>query len=182
MNRFIACEPNKCIGCRTCEIACAVAHASIAGAECLQPQNFAPRLRLVTTARTSTPVTCHQCDDAPCLNACPVNALVYSHDSVQVDRNLCVGCKSCVIACPFGIMEVVKVSAQRTFAGLELSAGARTEPHKCDLCLGRDAGPACVEVCPTKALHLMDDDAMQATLSQRQQRAAVETAATIAVA
>ena len=74
MNRFVIAEPDKCIGCRTCEVACVLAHPT--GAENdLTPENFRPRLRLVKGLKLTAPVQCRQCE-----NACPqhlkiVNAL-----------------------------------------------------------------------------------------------------------
>ncbi len=51
-----------------------------------------------------------------------------------------------VIACPFGAMEVVTDPAHRMFAGIEIPNGVKAEAHKCDLCIDRAAGPACVQV------------------------------------
>ena len=118
MNRFIVAEPQSCIGCRTCEVACAMAHPLDQGAEALTAQNFRPRLTVMKSAKVSTPVLCRQCDDAPCLNACPNGAIVYSQDSVQVLQDRCVGCKTCMLACPFGVMQVVSVPLAKTELGL----------------------------------------------------------------
>lgn len=91
MNRFVIAEPDKCIGCRTCEVACVLAHPT--GAENdLTPENFRPRLRLVKGLKLTAPVQCRQCENAPCVNVCPTNALVYSADTVQLIRERCIGC------------------------------------------------------------------------------------------
>lgn len=182
MNRLIVSEPSKCIGCRTCEIACVLAHSKSNDVDAMTKKDFAPRLKLIRTLAISTPVTCHHCDDAPCLNACPAGAIVYRADTVQVDQERCIGCKTCVVACPFGAMDVISVPAKRAFAGVQIANGMKAEAHKCDLCLGRDGGPACAEVCPTKALHVMDEAALETTRRLRQQRAAVEAATLGAVA
>ncbi|NVO15252.1 MAG: 4Fe-4S dicluster domain-containing protein [Rhodoplanes sp.] len=182
MNRLIVSEPSKCIGCRTCEIACVLAHSKSNDVDAMSKKDFAPRLKLIRTLNISTPVTCHHCDDAPCLNACPAGAIVYRADTVQVDQERCIGCKTCVVACPFGAMDVISVPARRAFAGVQIANGMKAEAHKCDLCLGRDGGPACAEVCPTKALHVMDEAALETTRRLRQQRAAVEAATFGAVA
>ena len=48
-------------------------------------------------------ITCRRCEDAPCINVCPEEALEKDKDGmVQRNNNLCVGCKSCAMACPFG--------------------------------------------------------------------------------
>jgi electron transport protein HydN len=173
MNRFVIAEPQLCIGCRTCEIACALAHPVGQGADALSPQNFRPRLTVIKSARISTPVLCRQCDDAPCLNACPNGAIVYSHDSVQVLQERCVGCKTCMLACPYGVMQVVALPEAANPA-VRSARAARAQALKCDLCIDNPRGPACISACPTKALHLLDHDAMEATAKARREQAALD--------
>lgn len=176
MNRFIVAEPSRCIGCRTCEIACVLAHAGDNSVAALSSAAFVPRLKVIKNAKVSTAVMCHHCEDAPCANACPSGAITYHHNSVQVDQDRCLGCKTCVVACPFGAMEVVTRPAKRQFAGVTVAVGVKAEAQKCDLCINHDGGPACVAVCPTDALHLMDQSVMEQTLKQRRERAAYEPA------
>ncbi|SKA17281.1 4Fe-4S dicluster domain-containing protein [Consotaella salsifontis] len=173
MNRFVAADPGKCIGCRTCEIACAMAHRPDGSTEALAPTNFEPRIRVIKTATVSTAVMCHHCEDAPCLNACPEGAIVYRADSVQVDQSRCVGCKNCVMACPFGVMEVITVPAVKSIAGIQVSAGVKARAHKCDLCIDRAAGQACVGACPTNALRLVDEASLQQSLAELRERTAI---------
>lgn len=170
MNRFVAADANRCIGCRTCEIACVVSHSDAKGVEGLSPASFRPRIRVVKTATVSTGVMCRHCEDAPCANACPAGAIVYRADTVQVDQSRCLGCKNCALACPFGVMEVITVPVTREFAGIRVSGGVRAQAHKCDLCIDRAAGPACVAACPTEALRLVDASVMQETMRQRRER------------
>ncbi|ABC21128.1 4Fe-4S dicluster domain-containing protein [Rhodospirillum rubrum] len=170
MNKFVIADPKKCIGCRTCEVACVVAHSNgKGGANSMSEESFSPRLRVIKTATVTTPIQCHHCDDAPCLNACPNGAIVYSHDSVQVNQARCMGCKNCVMACPFGAMQVVKASAHGNDGD-----SRRVEAHKCDLCIERAAGPACIDACPTKSLHLVDRERVQEVLRKRQLQAALD--------
>lgn len=61
MNRFILADTEKCIGCRTCEVACVVSHQGM-----LSAGAFAPRIRVVKGGAFTTAVGCHQCEDAPC--------------------------------------------------------------------------------------------------------------------
>ncbi len=177
MNRFIVAEPSKCIGCRTCEVACVLAHAPRENVDVLADVPFEPRLVVLKTLNISTPVTCRHCEDAPCANACPSHAIGYRDGTVQVDQSKCLGCKSCVVACPFGAMQVVTRPAVRRFAGITVADGVRAEAHKCDLCIDHAGGPACVKVCPTDALHEMDEARLAETRARRQLRTAVETAA-----
>lgn len=66
MNRFILADPEKCIGCRTCEVACMMSHQSSA-----TPEALTSRIRVVKGETFTTAVGCHQCEDAPCANVCP---------------------------------------------------------------------------------------------------------------
>jgi Fe-S-cluster-containing hydrogenase component 2 len=86
------------------------------------------------------PMTCQQCQDAPCLNVCPVKAI--SHDvelgRVSVDYNTCIGCRSCVSVCPFGAMNF-NTTDRRVL--------------KCDVC---DGDPQCVRFCEVKAVDFIE--------------------------
>lgn len=179
MNRFVIAEPSKCIGCRTCEVACALAHTAHNSTGALSPANFTPRLRVVKGPKISTAVMCRQCEDAPCVNVCPTGAVVYSNNSVQVLQDRCVGCKTCVVACPFGAMDVVSHPTLAPAGAWRPASHFKAEAQKCDLCIDREAGPACIPVCPTKALHLVDRSALDATLRRRQEHAATDAAAGI---
>lgn len=160
MNKFVVADSSRCIGCRTCEIACSLAHDS----QSLVAGRFSPRLNVVKTAAITLPVICHQCENAACANVCPAGAIRYDNDSVQVRQSLCIGCKACTLACPFGVIGMRDVP---------LAEGAhRAVAYKCDVCEGREQGPACVEVCPTGALTLMRPQELQRIQRQRQQAAA----------
>ncbi len=154
MNKFIAAEAAECIGCHACEIACAMAHNQENWP--LSHSDFRPRIHVVGKGQAANPVACHHCNNAPCVTACPVNALTFQPDSVQLDEQKCIGCKRCAIACPFGVVEMVDTIAQ-----------------KCDLCNQRSSGTqACIEVCPTQALRLMDDKGLQQIKVARQRKTA----------
>jgi len=144
---FILVNPDRCLGCHTCELACAVAHTeanSLIGAvlagERLQPRNHVLQ---VDSVKIST--QCRQCEDAPCVKVCPTGATYRTETYTAVDQRLCIGCRLCMMVCPFGAIRV----ATATVAGRDKRAA-----FKCDLCVDRPEGPACVEACPTKALSL----------------------------
>jgi Fe-S-cluster-containing dehydrogenase component len=82
------------------------------------------------------PMTCQQCDEPPCLAACPNEAIFRDEelDRVLINHQKCVGCRMCVSACPFGAM------------GFDEERG---KSFKCDLCGGL---PECVRVCTAGAL------------------------------
>jgi len=118
-----------CMGCHACEIACKQEHKLGVG----------PRLvRVIENSPDYYPIYCHHCAKAPCIAACPVEAI--SRDErgiVLIDSEICIGCGECMEACPFGAMQYDNV---------------RETAVKCDLCHERlDAGdaPACSVVCPT---------------------------------
>ena len=161
MNRFIMADASKCIGCRTCEVACVVSHQAEQDCASLTPDTFLPRIHVIKGVNISTAAICRQCEDAPCANVCPNGAIKREKGFVHVMQERCIGCKTCVVACPYGAMEVVVRPVVRN-SGIGLSVRAeKAEANKCDLCYHRDAGPACMEACPTHALVCVDRDKLE---------------------
>lgn len=75
MNRFIIADASKCIGCRTCEVACVVSHQENQDCASLTPETFLPRIHVIKGVNISTATVCRQCEDAPCANVCPNGAI-----------------------------------------------------------------------------------------------------------
>ena len=172
MNKLVIADPGRCIGCRTCEVACALAHSAPGALATLSPASFIPRLKVVKTAKVSTPVQCRQCEDAPCAAVCPTGTLVMGNNSVQVIPSRCIGCKSCMIACRFGVIEILPCELK--LPERQPSGTTHVEAVKCDLCESRENGPACVEVCPTKAIYVIDSAVLAlASLKRREHAAAM---------
>ncbi|WPC74527.1 4Fe-4S binding protein [Vibrio porteresiae] len=178
MNRFVFADATKCIGCRTCEVACAISHQEGCSGTLQNAESFVPRLQLVKNAQVTTPVMCRQCDDAPCAQVCPNNAIVHEDGFVKVIQSRCIGCKTCAVACPFGAMAVVTtmVEENRGAAALFSRKVPKSQAIKCDLCSHRENGPACVEVCPTGAISLINSDELQQTSQQKREQAATRAA------
>lgn len=182
MNSFVVADPNKCIGCRTCEVACVVAHSekNIFISESREIE-FYPRLTVVKTAQVAVPIQCRQCEDAPCANVCPNGSIVNKDGLVYINKNTCVGCKTCVVACPLGAIELVseynngeKVlqPVLKVIDSGKLCFKERMVANKCDLCVGRENGPACMEICPTDAFHIVKStDIKDSTKEKRKRRA-----------
>lgn len=165
MNRFVIANAQDCMGCRACEIACVISHNNNqypASAEA-----FLPRIKAFSTPELRSAVTCRHCEDAPCASVCPTQALVRKDNSIQLLKDKCIGCKTCVLACPFGAMSMASEPSSTT-----------TLAHKCDLCAGRPEGQACVNACPTQALSLVSEQTLEAKRRAKQQTMAQRSAAT----
>ncbi len=132
MNKMLGVEYEKCTGCRNCEMVCSVFH----GQAC-NPTKSAVRIVKGAGTGLNVPVVCQQCEEPACADICPVQALSLDADTgaIVVDYDLCVGCRMCIVACPFGAV---------TFDQ------DRRQAVKCDLCGGVD--PWCVRVCEPGAL------------------------------
>jgi len=141
MTECLGVDFSRCIGCRACELACEREHAGAGGI----------RVHLVEQ-RAAVPLACRHCLAAPCVAACPEQALVQAAPGrVVLVLERCTGCTYCVFACPFGAIE----------PGHATGAAATTAIAKCDLCperTGRGDPPACVITCPTEAIRFADPD------------------------
>ena len=158
MNHFIMANSQQCIGRHACEVACVMAHHNEQHA--LSQREFTPRITVVKEGSRFNTVTCHHCENAPCIQSCPNGAIARENDSVQVNQQRCIGCKACVVACPFGTMDIV------------VTAQGEATAQKCDLCTGRPQGPACVENCPANVLTLATPDALNQLSRARRLRTA----------
>jgi len=91
----------------------------------------------------SIPVACYQCSDPVCLIGCPTGAITRAMGTLEVtiDPQTCIGCANCVKRCPWHNIVEVPFSSPALKKDIDLAT-------KCDLCVGRSAGPACVQMCP----------------------------------
>ncbi|BCS88155.1 4Fe-4S dicluster domain-containing protein [Pseudodesulfovibrio sediminis] len=167
MHTFVLSDPARCIGCRACEIACVDAHmAEDLGQAGERDLPFVPRINVVHEAEVTAPIQCRQCEDAPCLAVCPAGAIVHEGQTVRVLAERCFGCKTCMAVCPVGAMRVGRLpgSEERLLA------------YKCDLCVGREEGPACVAVCPAGALRILGEAELQGISGGRRRNSALQVA------
>lgn len=137
MAKGIVISPDKCTGCRICELAC-----SFTKNDLFNPKDSAISVLAYDEAGLQVPMTCLQCDTPHCMTVCTVNAITKDSKTgvVRVDKDKCIGCKMCVSACPFGNM---------TYSSRLMQV------VKCDLCSGT---PQCVRECPTTALEFKELD------------------------
>lgn len=165
MNRFVKGNSMLCIGCRTCMIACVVAHRGN-GIFTTDPDSeaFNPRIQVIKTKKQTMTVQCHHCDNAPCVTVCPVGALSKGPDSILLNTDKCIGCRQCVMACPFGAIYMITTEE----AGI-----TRTVATKCNLCRNTaEESPACVSHCPTEALTYYTNDTFKETVAKKNEQTA----------
>jgi len=165
MNHFVMADPKHCIGCHACEIACVMTHYD--GEYPELKDHFLPRIKVIKNDKTYTALTCRHCENAPCAKVCPTAALTHDKDNIQLHKEKCIGCKACVLACPFGAISMVNdVEPDNTPLN-------RITAHKCDLCHDRADSPACVTACPTDALKLYQPSDLLQQQAQKQYRSAL---------
>ncbi len=157
-NVIIYANALKCLGCHSCEMACAGAHGGDGSlvAAVTDQLPLHPRMKVVASGEITMPMQCRQCENAPCALVCPTGACRQADGQVQINEDNCVGCKLCVMVCPFGAITVRRAAAKDHF-----SATNQGVAQKCDLCVDwrKKQGKtetACVESCPTKAISLVD--------------------------
>ncbi len=145
-------NPERCIGCKQCQLACAVEHSQSKDIyqAVSEPVPSQPRIRVASGVyfNSSFPNTCRHCDPAPCMGACPTGAVKRDADlnMVLVDGYKCITCGMCAMVCPFDVL---------TFYPLPGSDSKKTVAMKCDQCKDRQQQgemPACVEACKVGAL------------------------------
>jgi Fe-S-cluster-containing dehydrogenase component/formate-dependent nitrite reductase membrane component NrfD len=139
-------DHTRCIGCHACTTAC----RSENEVPLSVTRTYVKSVDIGTfpQARRAFQVTrCNQCEDAPCVAACPTAAMYRRPDGiVDFDKQACIGCKACIAACPY---DAIFINPDDHSA------------EKCNVCAHRlDIGlePACVVVCPTEAIVVGDLD------------------------
>jgi carbon-monoxide dehydrogenase iron sulfur subunit len=123
--------PERCTGCQSCEMACSLSHEGSCSSSL-------SRIRMKKWEEISVfmPTVCQHCEKPPCMDICPTGARkrVPGTDAMVTDEKRCVGCKSCLYACPYSAPALHPVT-KRTMT--------------CDLCEGL---PLCTQVCTAGAL------------------------------
>ena len=154
-HRYVVCDSSLCTGCRLCELACAMAKTGEYNVEVSRIRTARPEASLMLS------VACRLCPDAPCVKACPRDALSISQEDgvILVDKARCTGCGWCIEACDFGAIALDHRSKCVVI---------------CDLCRDDGGGPRCVVACPKQALDLTSPSAFANSARERIARTAEE--------
>ena len=127
-----------CLGCHLCEYNCAFANSGMSDmATALKGRPIYPRIHVEEGEQISYAVSCRHCTDPLCVKSCIAGALHVENGVIEISRDKCVGCLTCVLVCPYGA----------------LTPGEDGIMQKCELCLKNACGePACVSGCPNRAI------------------------------
>ena len=136
----------RCVGCHACSVSCKTENEVPLGGFRMRVR-YLERPEIDNGKIAFAPLICMQCQDAPCLKACPSKAITRGEDGrVLIDEGKCDLEQECVTACPYG---AIFINEEKQVA------------EKCDLCEHRtEVGldPACVSSCPSEALQFGDFD------------------------
>lgn len=150
MDKMIVVDIEKCVSCHSCELACAVARSKSKNLmeAIFEPQRPVPRIILEQIDGSTVPIHCRHCEDAPCVTVCPSGAITRpAPDSpVVLDSSKCIGCRACIMVCPFGVIRFGPDGKSMI---------------KCNLCydrLQKGQEPACAEACTTNAIRYIPID------------------------
>lgn len=160
---------NKCNGCKVCEASCRdennvplytgdEAKYTAYWIRIAEAKREVPGINLEDRP---IPLLCNHCDDAPCAHVCPTKATFHRDDGlVMIDEHKCIGCRYCVIACPYHARSMVfKDTTDEEWTNREVPKLMRGVASKCSFCAHRLPDgrlPRCVEDCPHKALTFAD--------------------------
>ena len=139
----------KCVGCHACATACKGAHGTPPGVTRSRVERSFegtyPDVR-----KTILPVLCNHCENAPCVEACPSGATTKREDGIVViDKEVCIGCKACVSACPMA--PVTSMRAKRAILASSTSMSRSSMRKICLRARSTNARSALTELMRAKA-------------------------------
>ncbi len=139
--KMVSCDPEKCSGCTVCEYICSLT----------KENGFSSQKSRIRTMRLhpliNISIACRLCSPAPCVIACPRDALKQSEETgvIMVNDDKCNGCGWCIEACDYGAIMLHPESKV---------------VYVCDLCKEKADGPQCVKWCPEEALTIVTSDVL----------------------
>lgn len=128
-----------CLGCHLCEYNCAFANSGIDDmVKALKDVKINPRIRIEENEGINFAVSCRHCEEPLCVKSCITGALNIKDGIIEVNKDKCVGCYTCIMICPYGAV---------------MPANDGSVIQKCELCTNNMFGePACVKGCPNNAI------------------------------
>lgn len=160
---FVMADGEKCTGCKACEVACFAEHNhksnGVGKTVGTVTVPVTPKLYVIKSESVCLAIQCKHCENAPCLNVCAKNAISKVKGQIIINEKKCIGCKDCMLACPFGAITLFPVAENGKIVLQPGTNEIQKAASKCDLCIGIEGGPACVRVCPHQALRLVDAEA-----------------------
>jgi formate dehydrogenase iron-sulfur subunit len=164
-------DSTLCIGCKACEVACKQWNSLPADGYQLTGDSYDNTGHLSGTTWRHVQFieqfdnsnarwlmnsdVCHHCVQAACLEVCPTGAIIRTEfDSVYIQPEVCNGCRDCIAACPFGVIET----------------NGQGIAQKCTLCYDRQQNglePACAKACPTESIQFGEVDELLARAESR---------------
>lgn len=136
-------EYSLCVGCKSCELICAITHDGVTG-----PTHSRIQAEMGSLYHLRTTVyACQHCSDYPCYDACPKKDAAMCIDKngiVYINEDQCIGCGLCAKKCKFTPSRIIMDRKNR-------------KAKKCDLCRNRPEGPMCIEHCPVRCIGLSND-------------------------
>ena len=156
MTKAIITDLNRCVGCLACSVACKAVNNVPIGSYWNKVVRVGPNPipggsgQYPDVYMYVLPISCQHCENPECVKVCPTEASHVAEDgSIQIDKEKCIGCQFCVMACPYGVLKSDRIEHK--------------EIMKCDMCVHRSEdgspNPMCVEICPMKAITLEEVEA-----------------------
>lgn len=147
-------DHGKCIGCHACTVACKSENEVPLGSFRTWVK-YTEEGEFPSVKRNFAVLRCNQCTDAPCMTICPTSALhKLSNGIVDLEQENCIGCKSCMQACPYDALYI------------NPEQGTAEKCHFCAHRVEQDLAPACAVVCPTEAIIPGDFDDPESVVSK----------------
>lgn len=160
-DRVVVADASLCVGCLACEVNCSTWHASVGRSAVARIKILADKTVKLNSQLAAAlpgragfaPQTCRQCPTPWCLPNCPTEGLQIDPRTGNrfIDETQCIACGKCEVDCPVEFDGTLAYKSQPIQSKRVMYDPAKNVYAKCDLCIGREGGPICVERCPVNA-------------------------------